>query len=118
VLDRCATAGSARYRVQPDKTALSIDVSVEDMALYATRVRSRHLIVVWGDVELVLLGPYATDEERFAAARDIRADSDDDGVHWPDLVALDRVITPHGGDYSGAAFADDEADDEAGARAT
>jgi hypothetical protein len=24
------------------------------------------------------------------------------------------VITPHGGDYSGAAFADDEADEDAG----
>jgi hypothetical protein len=78
------------------------------MVLYATRVRSRHLIVVWGDVELELLGPYASDEARFAAAREIRAESDDDGVHWLDLLKLDGVITPHGGDYSGAAFADDE----------
>jgi hypothetical protein len=64
-------------------------------------VRSRHLIVVWGDVESEIQGPYASEEARFAAAREIRADSDEDadedGVHWLDLVELDGVITPHGG---------------------
>jgi hypothetical protein len=84
------------------------------MAPYANRVRSRHLIVVWGDVELEFLGPYATEEARVAAARDICAESDDDGVHWLDLVELDGVITPYGGDYSGAAFADDEPNGETG----
>jgi hypothetical protein len=113
VLDRSAPDQPARYRVQPDRTALQIDVSVADMALYATRVRSRHLLVLWGDVELEIQGPYASEEERVAAASEIRADSDDDGVHWLDLVELDGVIMPHGGDWSGGAFAGDEADNEA-----
>jgi hypothetical protein len=109
---------------------VQLEVSVEDQVRYETRVRSRHLLVVWGDVELEILGPYASEEARIAAAREIRADSDDDGVHWLDLVELDGVITPHGGDYAGAAFADDQADngaddgaddeaeEDAGARAT
>jgi hypothetical protein len=87
-------------------------------------VRSRHPIVLWGDLELEIQGPYATEEARFAAARETRADSEDAGVHWLDLVDLvepDGVITPHGGDYAGATFADeadDEADDAAGANDT
>jgi hypothetical protein len=76
VLDWCAPVGSGTYRVQPDRTALQLEDSLKDMVLYATRVRSRHLIVVRGDVELEILGPHATEEARFA---DAQADDAEDG---------------------------------------
>jgi len=35
-------------------------------------VRSRHLLVLWGDLELEMQGPFADEAARFAAARDPR----------------------------------------------
>jgi hypothetical protein len=81
------------------------------MVGYETRVRSRHLLVVWGDLELEVQGPFPDEDARFAEARAIRDESDEHGVHWLDLIELDGAITPHGGDYPGGAFSDDEADD-------
>ena len=47
-------------------------------------VAQRYLLYVWGSVEPELHGPYATDEERVAAARALA--SDDDGVFRLDAM--------------------------------
>jgi hypothetical protein len=113
VLARSAasSAGVARYRVQVDRSAVQLEVADEDMVLYEMRVRSRHLLVLWGDLELEIQGPFVDEAARFAAARAIREDSDEDGVHWLDLIEMAGAITPHGGDYAGGALSDDEADE-------
>ena len=63
------------------------------------------LVVVVEDVEIEILGPFATDAVRDCAARTYR-DADDselpDGIHWMNVV--DGV--PEAGDYSGGFFED------------
>jgi hypothetical protein len=64
------------------------------------------LLVVVGDTEPEILGPYETEEERDQAARDYRRENgDSDGVY-----ALDMTGTAEVAAYSGAFFEDDNAD--------
>ena len=72
------------------------------------------LIIVCGDVEAELQGPFETDELRDAAAKEYRADDGgefSDGIHWLDI---DSQGIPSIGDYSGAFFDTDEGDEDAG----
>jgi hypothetical protein len=67
-----------------------------------TRPTSLHLIQVWGDVEPILFGPYATEEDRDAEAR--RLHEEDEGT----LIRLDI----EDGRPEVLAFTDDELDED------
>lgn len=72
------------------------------------------LVIVCGDVEAELQGPFATDELRDVAAKKYRAQDGDespDGIHWLDV---DSQGIPSIGDYSGGFFDTDEDDEDAG----
>lgn len=72
------------------------------------------LVIICGDVEAELQGPYPTDEARDAAAKAYRADDGgefSDGIHWLDI---DSQGAPSIGDYSGGFFDTDEGDEDAG----
>lgn len=55
----------------------------------------RYLLVVWGDVDPFLKGPYETDAERVRVAREMRASSDEDGLFRLDVrgsVSVDAFL--------------------------
>lgn len=69
-----------------------------------------YLLVVWGDAELSLRGPYGTAAERDAEARAHRErEGPEDGLHWLDQ---NEDGTLEAGDYPGAFFMDGDEDDE------
>ena len=82
---------------------------VEDMRL-------KWLLVVWGDVEPDLLGPYMDGEARDKAAVELkRAHGDDNGIFMLDAEGLPEVGAYSGGFFSGALGEDDD-DDESDRR--
>lgn len=62
-----------------------------------------YLLVIEGDVEPSVKGPYKTDRSRLAAARRIRAKSDEDGVYRAnvDEAGVLRVYPFSGGEING-----------------
>jgi len=62
--------------------------------------KNLYLLVIWGDVEPQLMGPFATEKARDKKAREIRkVNGDDDGL-FP-IEATGQVTV---GSYSGAFF--------------
>jgi hypothetical protein len=69
---------------------------------------AKHLLVMWGDVEPQLIGPFDTDEARLEAARKHRREqSDEDGLYMLDAVGPVSVWPFTGGDLD----ASDEGED-------
>lgn len=66
--------------------------------------RQRHVIIVVGDVEPSVYGPFVTDVQRDAVAIAHRESDYDkaDGIFKLDLVVKDGIITPIVEPYSGA----------------
>jgi hypothetical protein len=64
----------------------------------------RFLLVVWGDVEPELLGPFKTQEERDRKAREIRTDEGDEHGLFP----IDAAGKVEVGSYSGGFFNKEE----------
>jgi hypothetical protein len=53
--------------------------------------KHHYLVVIWGDVEPQLRGPFKSDSTRLAAARKYRRDEgDDDGLYRLDIDAKGR----------------------------
>lgn len=69
-----------------------------------TDARQRHLIIVEGDVEPTLYGPFVNDAQRDAVAVTHRQGDHDkaDGIFKLDLVVKDGIIMPVVEPYSGA----------------
>lgn len=60
----------------------------------------RYLVFVWGGVDAQLHGPFESEDDREAAARQLIRD-EESSVHWLD-VDSPAVPTVDVGDYSGA----------------
>lgn len=66
------------------------------------------ILIVYEDIEAAVIGPFDTEEERDAKARELKAEhGDEHGLHWIDHEGLVTV-----GDWSGGFFEDDDLDDE------
>lgn len=60
-----------------------------------------YVLLVVGDVEPEISGPYSTAESRDTTARQLRRKSPDDGIYWMDV---DVDGCPTTGAYTGAFF--------------
>ncbi len=71
---------------------------------------SYFVVFVWGDVDPSLEGPFETEDERDAKAREIRRnEGDENGIYWLDLTESGKLEV---GPYTGG-FLDDEEDEAA-----
>ena len=70
-----------------------------------------YLLVLWGDIEPELRGPFPTEEERDAAALELRAAWGRDHGLYP--MSVDKEGRPVVGAYCGGFFDDDESEQEA-----
>lgn len=71
----------------------------------------RYYLIVSEYMDATTEGPFDTDEERDAKAREIHADpkfSEDGAIFWLDV----EYDSPSVGSYTGAFFNDDEVDDD------
>lgn len=78
--------------------ALSLDLPGETLAPNPTETKL-YLLVVWHDVEPELEGPFNTEDDRYARARQIREESDEHGVYPLDAEGKVEVSA-----YSGSSF--------------
>jgi len=59
------------------------------MLAYAGRLQTQWVIVLEEDVSVEILGPFDSEEEQFAEAKEARGDGDlPNGVHWLNLITL------------------------------
>lgn len=64
-----------------------------------------YVIIVYGDIEPDLHGPFNTSEEQDIRAKELRKDNPEDGIYW---LSIGEDGEPEIGAYSGGFFEEEE----------